>query len=69
MKRNIDYLKNLHQSGKCIVEYVWVGGTGIDIRYKSKTHGWEVRSIEDIDVWNFDKSSTYQAITEKSEVL
>lgn len=59
----------LNQKGKTIVEYVWLGGTGQDIRSKSKTFERKVESIEDLDEWNYDGSSTYQANTESSEVL
>ena len=63
-----DY-KNLDQFGSTIVEYVWIGGTGSDLRSKSKTYNFEVKSVEDLDEWNYDGSSTYQATTENSEVV
>lgn len=65
--KSFDYV-HLDQHGKSIVEYVWIGGTGLDIRSKSKTYNHEVQSLEDLDEWNYDGSSTYQATTEKSEV-
>ena len=64
----LDY-KHLDQKGNSIVEYVWIGGTGSDIRSKSKTYSTEVKSFEDLDEWNYDGSSTYQATTERSEVI
>jgi glutamine synthetase len=48
---------------------VWLGGTGLDIRCKAKTFSGAVNSIEDIEEWNYDGSSTWQATTESSEVL
>jgi glutamine synthetase len=60
--------KGLDQLGNCIVEYVWIGGTGLDLRSKSKTYDFEVKSVDDLSEWNYDGSSTYQATTEKSEV-
>jgi glutamine synthetase len=58
----------LDQHGNTIVEYVWIGGTGLDIRCKAKTYSKPVNSLEDVDEWNYDGSSTYQATTESSEV-
>jgi len=66
---NITNFKNLNQFGQVIVEYVWIGGTGSDLRSKSKTYNFEVKSVEDLDEWNYDGSSTYQANTENSEVI
>jgi glutamine synthetase len=61
--------RQLDQKGHTIVEYVWIGGTGLDIRSKSKTVKGEVKSIKDLEEWNYDGSSTKQASTESSEVL
>ncbi len=69
METKLNYFKNLDQLGKTIVEYVWIGGTGLDIRSKAKTYDWEVKTIEDLDEWNYDGSFTYQSTTEKSEVI
>lgn len=68
VKSNLDY-KSLSQNGKVIIEYVWLGGTGNDLRGKSKTYEKEITSVEDLDEWNYDGSSTWQAPTEASEIL
>jgi len=76
-QKSHDFIKNkllfdngfLNQKGKTIVEYVWLGGTGQDIRSKSKTFEKKISSIEDLDDWNYDGSSTYQANTESSEII
>jgi len=51
------------------VEYVWIGGTGMDIRSKCRKVKGEVKSVDDLPEWNYDGSSTGQAPTENSEVL
>lgn len=59
----------LDQNGKCIVEYVWIGGYGDDLRSKAKTYDKPINSIDDLGEWNYDGSSTKQAETNNSEVL
>ena len=68
--RNTNFnFRNLDQKGTTIVEYVWIGGTGHDIRSKAKTVNGPVNSISDLDEWNYDGSSTKQATTESSEII
>eukprot|EP00762_Andalucia_godoyi_P005026 ANDGO_01481.mRNA.1 Glutamine synthetase root isozyme B len=51
-------------------EYVWVGGSGRDIRSKCKTVPKSVPATpEALPIWNFDGSSTGQAPGNDSEVL
>ena len=63
-----DY-QSLDQKGKTIVEYVWLGGTGQDLRCKAKTFDRPINSVDDLEEWNYDGSSTWQATTEDSEIL
>jgi len=50
-------------------EYVWIGGSGGDLRCKTKTICKpKVESLADLPVWNYDGSSTGQAPGKDSEV-
>ena len=57
------------------MEYVWLGGgaeqyfSGFDIRSKSKTVLFEPKNPSQCPIWNYDGSSTEQAIGTDSEVL
>lgn len=61
---------SLPQGENVIAEYVWIGGSGQDLRSKSKTipNCTEVTDIVELPIWNFDGSSTGQAPGTDSEV-
>jgi len=65
----MDKLQDLDQKGFTIVEYIWIGGTGLDIRSKCKTVKGAVTDIKQLSEWNYDGSSTGQAQTNNSELL
>ncbi|KDO32406.1 glutamine synthetase [Saprolegnia parasitica CBS 223.65] len=50
-------------------EYVWVGGSGEDLRCKTRTLEKYPASVADLPIWNFDGSSTGQAPGADSEVM
>jgi len=49
-------------------EYIWIGGSGQDIRCKTKTLEKKPESLAELPVWNYDGSSTGQAPGKDSEV-
>ncbi|WVY90827.1 hypothetical protein V8G54_036341 [Vigna mungo] len=54
---------------KVIAEYIWVGGSGIDIRSKARTLSGPVEDPSNLPKWNYDGSSTGQAPGQDSEVI
>ena len=58
----------LNQNGAIIATYVWIDGTGENIRSKSKTLQKYPNSPSDLPWWNFDGSSTGQSEGHNSDV-
>jgi glutamine synthetase len=54
---------------KIQAEYVWIGGSGDDLRCKTMTVDKpEITSVDQLRIWNYDGSSTGQAPGKDSEV-
>ena len=46
----------LDQGVKCMAEYIWIGGSGQDLRSKTKTLESSPSCVADLPDWNFGES-------------
>ncbi|KAI3982902.1 hypothetical protein MKX01_010385 [Papaver californicum] len=68
----INDLINLDLTGvteNIIAEYIWIGGSGTDMRSKARTLRGPITGPSQLPRWNYDGSSTGQAPGEDSEVI
>ena len=50
-------MASLDQGESTILEYVWIDGSGLNMRSKSRVIKKLITSIEEIPDWNYDGSS------------
>ncbi|KAH9282667.1 Glutamine synthetase [Echinococcus granulosus] len=62
------YLELPSEKGQFMATYVWIDGSGENVRCKTMTLSEEPKSVKDYPIWNFDGSSTGQAEGSNSDV-
>lgn len=62
--KNLDYNPNKVQA-----TYLWIDGTGENVRLKDRVVNGIPKSAADLPKWSYDGSSTYQALGGNSDII
>lgn len=67
----VKYFQSILPANRVLAEYVWIGGSGNDLRSKTRLieDKAEIKSLSDLPQWSYDGSSTGQADGHNSDIL
>lgn len=63
----LDKYMDLDTGGFIQANYIWIDGSGQSMRSKTRTLDYDPQDIEQLPIWNFDGSSTGQAVGSNSD--
>ena len=67
-RTTLDKYLALDQRGFCQVTYIWIDGTKTGLRCKTRTLDFVPKCTDDLPVWNYDGSSTFQSNGRNSDI-